>query len=155
MGYLKYDKTCKKLIESIKNVKTIEELEKVFHHKNFSNSYHKLVQNVNHILTYKSFYNLIEKSMIALCTDDVDIDHYFSRINLKLTELYHHHDDSDLINIDYSYKAPSMDKGNFYVILGVCPRWKTVDTKDSNTSKTSKTSKTTTTNAQQDNNNNG
>ena len=146
MGYLKYDKKCKNLLKLIKNVKTIDKLENVFHHQ-YSSSYHKLVQNVNHILTYKSFYNLIEKSMIALCTDDVDIDHYFSRINLKLTELYHHHhDDSDLINIDYMYKPPSIDKGNFYLILGVCPRWKTVDDTNTNT--------TTTTNAQ-DNNNNG
>ena len=107
MGYLKYDKSCKKLLELIKSVTNIDELENVF--RQYSN-YHKLVQNVNHILTYQSFYNLIEKSMmIALCTDDgteiIDIDHYFSRINAKLTELYH---DSDL-NIDYSYKPPSID----------------------------------------------
>ena len=87
MGYLKYNKSSTKLLEAIRNASTIDELENVLHRQYNDDTNHKFAQNVNHILTYQSFYNLIDQKVVALTPDDTDIVSYFHRINSQLMQL--------------------------------------------------------------------
>ena len=112
------------MLGKIKEAKIIDDLEYILFYEYKTTIDFQLNQNINHILNYKSFYNLITPSMIDSSSDD-NINKFFDRINLELKGL----STNPLHQIDYLFKRPSVTSvlNAFYLIVGVCPRWKSND----------------------------